>query len=81
MKPEIRIVWPYWSENNTNEMAIILQSLIYMDPTLHNEESVPLSDGNAVAVDKTLFHKVLLGSDQFTAARVSGTKSLKQIEI
>ena len=51
-----------------------------MVPTLHNEECVPLSDGNTVTVDKTSFHKVLLGGDQLTATRVRGTKSLKQIE-
>ena len=68
------------NENKLNEMAIILQSLMSMVPTLHNEESVPLSDGNTVTVDKTTFHKVLLGGDQLTAARVRGTKSLKQIE-
>ena len=68
------------NENKLNEMAIILQSLMSMVPTLHNEECVPLSDGNTVTVDKTSFHKVLLGGDQLTAARVRGTKSLKQIE-
>lgn len=42
-----------------------------------NEETVVLQDGSTRLVDDTHFHKLFLGGDQLTVARVRGTQSLR----
>ncbi len=39
-----------------------------------------LPNGNSLAIDNTRFHKILLGGDQFTVARVRGTQALRVSE-
>ncbi len=42
-----------------------------------NEETVVLQNGSTRLVDDPLFHKLFLGGDQLTVARVRGIQSLR----
>ncbi len=46
-------------------------------PTKSSQEELTLEDGTTRMIDKTEFHKILLGGDQLTVARVRGTVALR----
>ncbi len=59
-------------------MAKILEE--YHDryiPTKSSQEELTLKDGTTRTIDRTEFHKVLVGGDQLTVARVRGTVALR----
>ena len=67
-----------WNENKLDEMAKILDEYHkkYV-PTKPCVEDLTLEDGTTRVVDKTEFHKLLMGGDQLTVARVRGTIALR----
>ena len=67
-----------WNENKLDEMAKILEEYhAKYVPTTPREKILILPDGTTRLIDKTEFHKVLVGGDQLTVARVRGTTALR----
>ena len=59
-----------------NKLDEILEHLMKFVPTVHEEKDIPIPGGSE-KIDDTIFHKLLLGGDQLTAARICGTQALR----
>lgn len=66
------------NENKLDEMAKILEQFhTRYVPTNPSQETLTLGDGTTRSIDRTEFHKLLMGGDQLTVARVRGTTALR----
>ncbi len=66
-----------FNEHKLDEMSHILDAYMDIVPTLPVEGKHVLPNGSSLAIDNTQFHKILLGGDQLTVARVRGTQALR----
>lgn len=66
------------NENKTDEMVDIVSHLHQYIPKKSYTEEKLLSTGEFVELEQTSFHRILLGGDQLTAARVRGAQASKQ---
>lgn len=69
-----------FNENKLEEMSQILATYMKLVPTLESKESITLPCGASAEVDNTAYHSILFGGDQLTAARIRGTKELRDTE-
>ncbi len=69
-----------FNENKLDEMSHILEAYMDLVPTHPAEGKHVLPNGSSLAFDNTRFHKILLGGDQLTVARVRGTQALRVSE-
>ena len=65
------------NENKLEEMADILEEFHKYVPNHASEGNIVLPDGHTRNFDNTLFHKLLVGGDQLTVARVRGATALR----
>ena len=65
------------NENKLEEMADILEGFHKYVPNHASEGNIVLPDGHTRNVDNTWFHKLLVGGDQLTVARVRGATALR----
>lgn len=61
-------------------MGKILENYMSLVPTLESVQQVVLPNGCEIEVDNTQFHPILFGGDQLTAARIRGTKTLRDTQ-
>ncbi len=65
------------SETTLEEMVEILKILQKYVPTVSTEETVPITGTDeSVVVTNDKFHKILIGGDQLTAARIRGSQRI-----
>ena len=66
------------NENKLEEMANVLEEFHdkYV-PSIPFHNSITLHDGSTRTYDNTQFHNLLVGGDQFTAARARGAITLR----
>ena len=69
-----------FNENKLEEMSEILAAYMKMVPIVESTEAIDLPCGASVRVDSTAYHSILFGGDQLTAARIRGTKCLRDTE-
>ena len=65
------------NENKLEEMADILEEFHKYVPNHASEGNIVLPDGHTRNFDNTWFHKLLVGGDQLTEARVRGATALR----
>jgi len=61
-------------------MSTILSHYMQLVPTVEAELKLNLPIGGEVTLDDTHFHNILFGGDQLTAARIRGTKALRDTQ-
>ena len=65
------------NENKLDEMSKILEHFMAVAPSVAAEGHITLPNGSKLDFDDTRFHRILLGGDQLTVARIRGAQSIR----